>query len=82
MVMISAPARTVSRSTDALFRLASRIPAAMGRLCAHIIRHRRLVRISRLNPRIIRDIGHDPETIYYALKGTRDEVGPYRERRK
>lgn len=39
---------------------------------------RDLVRISRLGPRIIRDIGLDPEEVYEALDGSWDEVEPIR----
>ena len=42
---------------------------------------RQLVAVSRLPARYIRDIGCDPESVYYALKGTVDEVAPYRTRR-
>lgn len=43
-------------------------------------RHRRerraLVAISRLGPRLIRDMGFEPQQIYAALEGSWDEVDP------
>ncbi len=35
---------------------------------------RTIVRLSRYNPHLIRDMGLDPEAIYGALAGTWDEV--------
>lgn len=39
---------------------------------------RTLIAISRLGPRIIRDIGLDPEQVYEALDGSWDELEPLR----
>jgi uncharacterized protein YjiS (DUF1127 family) len=38
--------------------------------------HRDLVKLSRKPPRLLRDMGLDPEQVYQALDGTWDEVGP------
>ena len=38
--------------------------------------HRRVAAISRLGPRLIRDMGLDPERIHEALEGTWEEVQP------
>ena len=38
-----------------------------------------LVCIACLPPHRIRDLGHDPETVFYALKGSVDEILPIRE---
>jgi uncharacterized protein YjiS (DUF1127 family) len=35
-----------------------------------------LIALSRLDPRLIRDLGFDPEQVYEALDGTWDEVDP------
>jgi uncharacterized protein YjiS (DUF1127 family) len=35
-----------------------------------------IVALSRLGPRLIRDMGFDPEQVYEALDGTWDEVDP------
>lgn len=42
----------------------------------HRQERRQLVALSRLGPRLIRDIGFDPEDIYRALDGSWDEVDP------
>lgn len=39
---------------------------------------RTLIEISRLGPRVIRDIGLDPEQVYEALDGSWDEMEPLR----
>ncbi|HEV7278027.1 MAG TPA: hypothetical protein VGN80_17235 [Devosiaceae bacterium] len=43
---------------------------------------RAMVRISRLSPHLIRDMGFDPDCLYDALDGTWDEICPgrYRDR--
>lgn len=38
--------------------------------------HRALVALSRKPPRLLRDMGVDPERLYEMLDGTPDEVGP------
>jgi uncharacterized protein YjiS (DUF1127 family) len=42
----------------------------------HRAERRIMVRLSRLDPHVIRDIGFDPERIYEALDGSWDEVDP------
>ncbi|MCT8999002.1 DUF1127 domain-containing protein [Chelativorans intermedius] len=42
----------------------------------HRQERRAIVEISRLDPRLIRDMGFDPEQIYEALDGSWDEVDP------
>ena len=37
---------------------------------------RAIVRLSRLAPHVIRDMGFDPDRIYEALDGSWDEVNP------
>lgn len=37
---------------------------------------RDIVAVSRLPPHVIRDMGYDPEQIYYQLKGSWDELDP------
>lgn len=39
---------------------------------------RTIVTLSRLDPRLIRDAGFDPDLIYEALDGTWDEIEPGR----
>ncbi len=38
--------------------------------------HRALVALAQKPPRLLRDMGLDPERLYEALDGTADEVGP------
>lgn len=42
----------------------------------HRENHRALVELSRKPPRLLRDMGLDPERLYEMLDGTPDEVGP------
>lgn len=42
----------------------------------HREERRALVRLCRLPPRLLLDMGFDPERLYEALDGTWDEVGP------
>ncbi|WP_159590804.1 hypothetical protein [Chelativorans xinjiangense] len=44
----------------------------------HRRERRAMVAISRLDPRLISDMGFDPELIYEALDGSWDEVDPAR----
>jgi hypothetical protein len=37
--------------------------------------HRTVVRMSRLQPHLIRDLGFEPDAIYAAVEGGWDEVG-------
>lgn len=42
----------------------------------HRENHRALVALAQKPPRLLRDMGLDPERLYEALDGTADEVGP------
>jgi hypothetical protein len=44
----------------------------------HRQRRREIVAISRHGPRLIRDMGFDPEEVYKVLDGSWDEVDPAR----
>lgn len=58
--------------------LLRRLGAGWTRYRARKAERRALVRLSLMPAHRLRDMGYDPETLYYALKGTRDEVPPIR----
>jgi hypothetical protein len=81
----SHPARFVRGMSRQLMPVLRRLGAALAeryhRRQARIAEHRRLVKLAELSPHCLRDMGYDPETIYYALAGSSWAVLPIRDRR-
>ncbi|MBB4000750.1 DUF1127 domain-containing protein [Aureimonas pseudogalii] len=58
------------------FDLISTLRVGWRAMRRHREAHRILVALSRKPPRLLRDMGIDPERLYETLDGTFDEVGP------
>ncbi|HEV7253098.1 MAG TPA: MFS transporter [Mesorhizobium sp.] len=56
--------------------LVGTLSAGLRAMQRHRAKRRMMVRLSRLDPHLIRDIGFDPELVYAALDGSWDEVDP------
>lgn len=82
MSMISTSARASHRSAGTSDAPVGIISGLLWRLRTRIEERRTLVRLSRLSPHLIRDMGIDPDDVYAALKGSWDEVGPFGDGRK
>lgn len=54
--------------------------AAFARLARRDEEHRTIVQLSRMSPRLLGDMGFDPDVIYGAVDGTWDEVSDQRRR--
>ncbi len=63
-------------------KLAGRIGALWRRILARRAERRLYARLSCLPASRLRDMGYDPETLYYMLKGSPYEITPIRERRE
>jgi uncharacterized protein YjiS (DUF1127 family) len=58
------------------YDLLGALQAAWHAFGQHRQDRRTLITISRMSPRLIRDMGFDPDRVYEALDGTWDEVDP------
>ena len=54
------------------------LQAAWQAFVQHRRERRTVVALARLSPRILRDMGIDPERVYEAVDATWDEVDPHR----
>jgi uncharacterized protein YjiS (DUF1127 family) len=52
------------------------LPPFLRRTLRNWQERRTLVRLSRLSPHLIRDMGFDPDCVYDALEGSWDEIRP------
>ncbi len=62
-----APVRAGNSVVDVLF-------SSVGQMVRRFEERRTIVKLSRLDPHLIRDMGFDPAAIYGALEGSWDEV--------
>jgi uncharacterized protein YjiS (DUF1127 family) len=65
---------TVSKTAAPERGIIDRLFSAIRRMIRRFEEHRTLVKLSRLDQRLIRDMGFDPAAIYGALEGSWDEV--------